>query len=689
MISYDELINLGLSDRVISNYLKNGSLIAENDNYIIKSDVVLSNIMKRALMTNIDVASRLFNYVSNEYQFYYLIMTNSIDEACVVLDKITKKSKLLTIIEYFLFKTEINPEDIDVGVIKNDNNLYLYDLLNKYIYYREPDMVTFIILEMQKNSDLDFELFMINQVTRVLPVSSEYFYDNTDFNDNKVGFNYLTELERKLLFFIEIEDYEKALNLLDKLSNIYSKPISLMIVYLLIKKLKQMSIYHKLISSRDENVVLGDPFSVLLELIKNEDYYRFVEVVDELTDSLSNFSYVLEIYRLLIDRILLLNQSNLEHITKELRDNSNGTDEDIKLFGKYNLSSIPIALIENSISFDDIEIEENVDYYELYLKYYKDANYISAKDNLIKHIVKLKREKKKCKLEYLVKELDVLKYYDEKNTAKIKGICEEAKKAELNGNILESISLMEDAKCQNPVNPFDIAYIGSLYYQLGNYEEAYKYLNNARKSIIKPEHYVTLLLCLLKMDKYQETLELCDEYFDFYGEDINIVHYIKSICYLKLEQYEDALDEITSIEAINVVYHNNCASLDFEKNIIEDKKNGGSCEFTMDDYIEFGLQEKEIPLYNRIKRIIAQLEDKSNISEKFIEEAENIDDLNSRIEYLVSIMKILFLEELEFEGGKIADYIAENVENSDSVDNKEKILRIAYAYNCNFLIIDE
>lgn len=693
MIKYDELINLGFTDSVISSYLKRGSLVVKDNDYVIQSDRLLVNVMKRALINNLEIAKKLVNCTDLEYQFYFFVIMKDLKRARKVLKKITNKSRLLNILSYFLFKDEMKFNDINNGVLKRDDLLCLYDLINKYVYYHEPDMILFIIKELEEKGQLDFEIFMLKHACLLIPSTSEYIYDATDFKANNVCYDYLTGLERKLLFLIETGDYTNALNILKEISNIYSHPVSLVIIYLLINNLDHMKTFHKLLSLRDYNIIIGSQYSVLLKLIEEKDYYRFVEVVEELITSTSNFSYILEMYNILIRRILMLNETNLKSVLKEITNNSTGKNDDIKLFGKYNLSSISFEIIKNTLLLSDIDIEGNVDYYSRYLNDYNNHNYLSAKRNLNKHILQLKREKKNFKFEYLVTELDILianeKNLDANKLAERRN-KEKAKKAEHNGNITRAIYFMQEGiKYQLTINPFDLAYIGNLYYQLGNYEEAIKYFYKAKELAITPQDFTIFLLCFLKMNNYQEALDVSDEYFDLFGEDANMVHYIKSICYLKLEMYDEADDEIVSIETINAIYHNNFGTLEYERKIIDENRNGGNSEYTFDDYIEFGLLEKEKPLQRRIKSVLDANDKTDDIYLQFIEEATTIENMNIKLEYLLSVMKILFLEGIPYAGLGIIDYINKCLMNNESIVDKEKILRVTNVYNTNFLTINE
>ncbi len=540
---------------------------------------------------------------------------------------------------------------------KEANNI-MYHVF-KYIdlkMYREAQMLLITFIQ-QTNSYYGKILLTGLEIKYSNKDVIEYMIDESQY-DSDVVIENMKMNELALLTAIELEDYSTAYTLIENIQNIYAKhqePLPFTVMAALVKEIKSLETNHRKTSKHVGNRITGDSDSVIYRLLSETDYYRLETFIKEELES-HNRSIKYEIYNILLDRIMFLNKCNVEYVkdTMAIDVQSKPLSEVLKL---NHIPDMDEEFINNLLNPPKIEEEPNVNYYQVYKKLYKERDFVGAKEALIKFDRTLKRMGIYKNIDYELNELDAW-------IENIKDLDDESRQAFID-TYEDSLKLIKEKKYNQAINLLLYLYsygsvpnyklsslIGLCYFEQKDYVLAVEYYSKARDGYRSPEDIYNLIYSYFKLGNYKAALKLVPKYEHYYPEENVKLHYIESICYVKLHEYASAIDSLETCEAMNVLNYNMPIAYEREKQIIKKILNGKKIDcYTENDFVDYELTNEEKKLAEDISS------GEISVSSIIRKGSLNYHSLNDKIEYLFSCAKVYLQMKKEKEGKELCRFI--------------------------------
>lgn len=641
------LNKFGINNNLIKFYQSQGKININDDLVeIVDNSVILNILMSNLNDDNLEeFIISIVDEVTRDYCYLiYYLYTENLKQAKVYLEKIDVTSLNSPYKEvYELYNFILNDEGNDFKIIYEDNKFLKHHiaLIKKYIklkQYKIAEDILDKVLEKENN----IELKILKNVLAVLPSKTIYIVDDTDIID-PITLEGLRKIERSLLINLELEDYESFSIDMMNLKYIYQGTNVLSIIDLFLINYRKLLTNYKTVGKTNLMGAFGQLDEIVLGLLKSNDYYRIWDLVIEYYDN-SEYSIKLEIYKILIDRIISYNKRNMGFIKKEI-DLSTSLDNTLGIISKHNLTSISI---EDIYQEEEEEIDLKFNYYKLYEDYLKDKKYKEAKNALNNFKKKMKMINVFVDVEYLIKELDVLIENDNdldvnKNNANIY-----FNKAMLDFNNQKYESAIfyfrEYNKYVKVENPRILVMIAKCYMKLDSYDRALSYFIEAENKFVYPIDYISIIECLIKLEMFDKVIDYVPKYDYYYPDENPYLYYLLSIAYVNLKEYDLAIDALNTVESINVVHFNVDVPCDIEKDIINKLRNGINVDmYRMTDFINYDLSDDE----KKIRKEIEILEKQCNgdLLKKITSDFNDDEYVKDKIDYLFTVLKIFNLND--------------------------------------------
>lgn len=574
---------------------------------------------------------------------------------------------LFTVFIIKMLDESINP----IGYFEkepNDNSL-LYHVY-KYIELRMFKEAELLLDKYIKENNNSLFAKMLYIGLDKLEDRTDYILDDTKYESEEMK-KQLKKKELELLAAIELDHQKEGYKILQDLKSIYKynqESLPLLIIDDFMMELRRLSTNHRRVSHHTDYNMTGDLDSVIMGLLKDMDYYRLDTFVKEELEGLTNPSVKYEIYHLFMEQLMYLNNKNLKYIkdTMKIDVESKSLSEVLR----YN----HLPRLDHNFIYDlthpQKEEEPYINYYPIYEQYKKERNYVVAKQSLEKFNTQMKRRNIYKNIDYELNELDILiknSNVDEETKSNMIQLEEESNTLiEAKEYEFAIDKLLELYNLGNIPNQFIYNKIGYCYYMNKQYPEAIDYYSKAPEGFISPDDIEYLIYSYFKVGKYEDALRLIPNYEMYYPDENVRLHYIESICHVKLKEFNEAYDSLESCEAMNVVYYNMPIAYNREKEIIDKIKNGKKIDcYSDEDFVSYELTEEETKLASEIAK------NKVNLTSLVRSGDLTIHSLKDKIEYLMSCAKVYLQMGLEEEGTKLCKFINAMLQDP-RLETKEK-----------------
>lgn len=471
----------------------------------------------------------------------------------------------------------IYDSSLDKTLKKLDNNKYMdYLLIVKYVFNGNFRLALDLL---DKIDDHSYYASLLVSAIGDSPDKLEYIYN--DYYANKSLKDFYHKIERDALIELDrgnLKNFIKKISILKDVPE-YSNYINL--IYLFLSEINYLAIHKKFTGTRSDINYIGDPISVIESLLNEKDYARVNEVI------VSNFTDI-DFNNTGYNMIYILNEYLQKLLKANININYKRIEADQKEIDKINLISLNDKQIDNIDEYNRVSKLNIKGSYKKYLEYFNNKEYKKARDEIYALSMSLNSNS----LNYLIKELDTLIYNSSNSKSNLiiwdrlinKGneLCKKHK-------YIEAIKYYEESIYYDlKTNPTTLAKIGLCYYNLEDYKKAIKFLEEAHKSYLNPRLYFELALANYYIGNYQEAIDYGDMYQDYYGDTSPELHYLLSICYAKLSDYKDALDEVSLSEISNVLTYDHEETMNIEKDKIKELSKGNNTNlYTIDDFCKY------------------------------------------------------------------------------------------------------
>ena len=552
---------------------------------------------------------------------------------------------------------------------KNDNS-YLYHIY-KFIDLKMYGEAAYLLSLYNRDYPNCYFSKLLYSGLLKLEDKTEYILNDNKF-ESEVTRNNLKRKELELLAAIELDEQKKSYDITKDLHHFYDEhqeTLPFIVIVELMKELRRLSTNHRRVSKHTDLSCTGDPDSVILALLKEQDYYRLERFLKEELENLRNPSVKYEIYTLLVDELVYLNQLNLKYIKDSMViEVENKSLSEVLAYN--HLPSLSGEFIDKLLNPVKEEVHDK-NYYALYKEYKNQRNYEKAKESLLKFDAEMKRMNIFKDVDYEINELNILiemnRSLTEEEILYFNKTTDEIENNISSGKYIEAINqLIELESSDKYTSPFISNRIGYCYYSLKNYPKAIEYYSKSKTGYISPEDIYNLIYSYFKVGKYNKVLALIPRYDYYYPEENIKLYYIESICHVKLNEFDEAVDSLESCEAMNVIYYNMPIEYRKEKEIINKIKNGKkiSC-YTEDDFVSYDLTAEEEKLRDDIKKGNTNVHNLIRLGS--IKKRGLID----KIEYLMSCAKVYLQMGLEDEGTELCNFVSTML-SDPRLDEKEK-----------------
>lgn len=672
----EDLRDLGMPDGFIDLAIENKDIVVQDGILKLSNSLVIRlflDNLKNGKTNNVLLES--FNdeeFVKIYMKFLSNLYLGNIDAAKIYLCIINSKyldneyQDVIALYNYIL-----NGIETDNLRIVYDDNMYIgskVNLVKKYICMHQYAIVSDILEDILKIDD-NIYLQILNNVCLKLPSKTSYIVDESKIKDpaTKEG---IARMERRMLI-----DLEMGVNLLvspnfnnlvcfDVCEYVYETIVSM------INWIDYFKVNYRKISNRDMRAIYGDFDGVVTNILLSQDFYRLKNVIDDRYENDDTFSIKVQMYKILIDNLMLYNKRNKEFIDREIKNSLSKKNEQV-LMGRYPFSSINVDIISD----DEVEMKTDFskNYYQVYEELIANMQYKEAKRALEQFKVNMVSIDVAINLDYLFKELDVLIVNENdslENKNKVISLMSDAEKLE-ERNPDKTISLyLESLKYQSNGNPRTLSKIASLYAKKGDYLKSLFYYKEADKSYVYPCDYITIMELLIKTKNYKEVPDYARKYDNYYPEENAYVYYLLSIAYARDGFYDLAEDALNTADAINMVCYNVGIPYTREHEIINKKKNNEEVElYTIDDFVNYDLDDQEKELLGHVDDL--KSEDKSTYVSTLKREALNKTKVEDEFAYLLMLIKIFNYKEDDELVNDLIEFV-EILLNKESIPSEVK-----------------
>ena len=585
--------------------------------------------------------------------------------------------------DYFIVDPVLFADFIEKVLAKDINPIYYFMKENntdsimyhvfKYItlgMYKEAQMLL-VNFNMSQESFYGKLLFVGLEEKYSKNDEIQYILDDSKYDSDVVKEN-LKLQELTLLSAIEMEDYKTAYKTLMSLKGIYDKnqeslPFSIIAEFLM--EIRRLSTNHRRVSHHTDFNMTGDSDSVIYGLLKEIDYYRLSDFIkDELKTS--NKSIKMEIYNILLDKVMFLNKCNLDYIkeTMIIDVQSKSLTEVMEHPHIPRMDDVFIQQLLNPVKEEE---ETDTNYYQIYEMKYAEKDFEGAKEALLKFDIKLKKMNIYKNLDYEINELNIwlenIKDMDEEEKTILFETYDDCMELIQKEKYEDAINLLHyfSSLCKVP-NPKIPSLIGRCYFELKDYVLAIEYYTRPKDGYISPEDIYNLIYSYFKLGNYEKALSYIPKYEHYYPDENVKLYYIKSICHVKLREYSEAIDSLESCEAMNVIYYNMPIEYTREKEIINKIQNGKNIDcYTEDDFVDYELTAEETKLRDDISNGVV------NVPTLIRKGTVKKTDIKDKIEYLFSCAKVYMQMGKEDEGNEICKFV-NNLLTDPRLEKKEK-----------------
>lgn len=649
------LHSIGYSDTLIEFYITHGKIKEQDNTLIILDEELLQNIILAAMIKNKDIAYKLvFSMQECDMRLYLEMLLNCLDknfdDVQIKLNRLVESKN-----DYYknvacTFDALLNGKSKDKLYITLEDNVYMIKeigLVKEYIKSNQPMLAHDLLDDVIKNSS-KIEHKALKNILELLPDETKYMLDESIY-PSKVTKDGLKTIERKILIYLEIGDVNKAVIELEKLKYLYQFQDEVIFANLfsLLNKIQVMQKDKKMISSRNYNTIYGDFNSVLYELLRTSDFYRVIELVKNELEKYPTSIY-LNILNILCGSLEYLNKRNMGYIKTEMDLNNNGMNE-ISIFNKYHVSSFNRSFLKDMESIKDMEEDNTINYYKLYERELKNKNYRSALFAIKAFDRKMRKLGIHKNVDYLIQEVEILLTNSQGNINNVNlanMFYDEAVSAMECGGYQDAIYLLlEHSKYLIKQNPRIFALIGKCYKELNRNKDAIEFYKEADKVFLYPEDYLDLIDCLFNEECYEEIPLFVAKYEKYYPEENIRLHYLLSIVYLKLADYDHAEDEIHLCEGMSIYLLNMPITYEYELNIIAQLRNKEEMiPYSIDDFVDYDMSKKEYEMADNLISLEKCLD--TSLTDAILSNIEKEDlAIKDKIEYLLSVTKIFAIKE--------------------------------------------
>lgn len=540
-------------------------------------------------------------------------------------------------------ENKIDPKGLLIPpvITKFDNAL---DLLYTFLYDGRTKLAEEIVDMIYEETESE-DLLVLKETLTNQPDINEYILKDRIYS-NMLTIEGLEKLERRMLIYVTLCEWDKALDLMQELNSVYPHVEHTLFFTnsaLLLNAAQELRENRDILSRHDDNSYVGDMSEILKIVLESKDYYRCDEVI---ANGLRQHPESIEwrIYTAFISQIMEYLKRNEETLTRRtvIDASTGGKLEDIAPAG--TVASITKEEIEDVLHPNKDKIDEEKDYYEEYEKaYFEEFDYKKSKKMLQKHLRKMRGMDLPENFDYLMHELNVL-----------------IKNEELGVDMYEFKSAYE---------------LGLKYIEEEDYKTAIQYLSKAVNSLkIIPSRLLNTLACCYKNlgffekaailyktayedgpigpNEIEDFMEICcltGEYhmlpelanlYDEYDPGSNVkVHYMASCGYFHADRFDDAKREI---QLCSSILNDQEIPIQFveERAAIDDAEKGKKTPgFEIDDYVDYEVTDEEEELKeeeNLYKKTVAMLGS--------LEEENDEDAYNDKIIDALTACKVLLIK---------------------------------------------
>lgn len=600
-----ELKKFGVSENLLNIYVNKGYIVINNDNASIVSDEFAVRLFLSVLGDNYLFAKKIAEDVCLKFSSFYLGMLISLydgdfDKARVNIDKM-KKGKLFSdrkdeILLYDFILNNINHE----YMLPYEDNEYLKSIIlmvKKYIHLRQFKIafdILSIVLEKEKSSTL----MVLSKTLKNVSSQTKYLVDDNYHVNDKVTYEELAALERRLIISYEMGDYVSLEKTANSLAKIMHNDLFIRNIIRLIELLNKLRCDDTLILRHSVNKLYGNSDKVIEKGINTCELYDVYESILNITNNASGFLDIkMHMYKLVLDDIMKVNKRNLKHVVAD----GIGFEEAGDLLDKYT------ELVEAG------KIDEARDLLE--------------SSNLLNNY------------DYLIKEVDTLSA-NKKEQKKINDLCDYADS--VNDSYITINNYQGALQLQTKKDPIFYIKIAAAYEEIGNYAEALHVLEDAEDIYAIPDAYLKMMELFIRCSRFDKVLEYHRKYETYYPLVNSYDYYLVSIAYMNLGRYEEAMAALDTSEAINQEINNIMQSYDKERNILLSliKKENVQL-YGIDDYVSFEIDDVDQDI---IIMLDEYLRKSGNDIKKFVlKNLTQFSNIEDTLLYLLNIVKILIL----------------------------------------------
>lgn len=675
MLSVEELELLGYTDDIRELYLNEGSITIQDGMVIINDQGVLREIISAFLVVDFKYIEKLYTYLDNEvdrlyYEFIYCSLNGK--DAISVLDELIKKDSLgVYSSETAIYYAILNETPCSVGgqkLEKLDLDLYVEKVI-KYVNKKQYIIALEFVNAMSKRNN-HYIIAVLKSLLSKKKDTATYILEDGIYPSDVTNDN-LHRIEREALVTLETGDIIDFYDDMEVLEILYENqdPLPLLNINTMISAELVFEAIDTHVSDRSFSRFLGSFSSTIFELLRCQDYYRVDELIKQEKKEETSFSIYLEMLDIISSRIMALNSKNMNYVKRIVTSSNTGEKGLEEVIGDYPLSAISGDLLREYEENEYLSKEDNNNYYRLYLACFEDDDFKEALKALMKMEKKGKSVGFYINVDYLIKEL---KLYIANELESPENALQAIKERRLGdaffeaGNYIKAILKYDKALSLVPYKiPKTIAQIARCYYNLNDYEKAYKALIAAPLDGLYPDDILMMLECMFKMREYSKMLKVFER-LESISPKCNVrVYYMMSIVFIKLHKYNKAREMLNTAKELNYDYHNAVVDFKEEYNTISrcEKEKTELC-YSMDDFIDFEMSEEEIDLSNDLDFYRYEY-DESYIDVLLDEVKKDKRSAKDKILYLLSVIKIIIIQNESVNLQGIYDYLNELLGDSE------------------------
>lgn len=482
---------------------------------------------------------------------------------------------------------------------------------------------------LNKINDNGYYPNLLRKAIENVPDKMSYMYNVKYSNESLKEFYH--SIERDALIELDRGSFKKFAQKIALLKDVPEYEIYIDVISSFLNELNYLNTNKKFIGNRSDIYYMGNPLIIIKDLLDGKDYFRVNEVIiSNITDEDFNntFYHIIFILNSYLQKILKRNINiNYQRIKSDVREINN-------INNLVGLDSKQLDSIDEYSKKKKLNIKGS---YQKYLEYFNNKEYKKARDEIYALSISLDTKS----LNYLIKELDVLIYNSSNNKSNLiiwNKLIDKANELYNKHEYIDAIKYYEESiNYDLKTNPSTLAKIGLCYYNEEDYKKAINYLEEADKSYLNPRLYFELSLAHYYIGNYKKSIEYGNMYQDYYGDTSPELHYLLSICYAELSDYQEALNEVSLSEISNVMTYDHEETMVSEKNKLIELSNGNDINlYNIDDFCKY------IPLPDNKTVDLLSYDDKDSLYNNILTMVNTFSSSNNeKIQYLLLFSKKL------------------------------------------------